>query len=84
MWYFSCTVHVFGLAALVPRPQLFNCMGTRLWFSYVEQSILMEYQLEYYYFQVQGEIGARTVAVINSSFEFIFEDNESVATLWPG
>ena len=44
----------------------------------------MEYQLEYYYFQVQGEIGARTVATINSSFEFIFEDNESVATLWPG
>ena len=36
------------------------------------------------YSQVQGEIETRIVAVVNSSFEFIFEFNESVATLWPG
>ena len=33
---------------------------------------------------VQDEFETRTVATVNSNFEFIFEDDESVATLWPG
>lgn len=37
-----------------------------------------------YSMQVQGEFETRTVATVNSNFEFIFEDDESVATLWPG
>ena len=34
--------------------------------------------------QGQGEAETRTVAVVNSSFEFTFAANESITTLWPG
>ena len=46
-------------------------MGVRLWFSYVEQSILMEYQLEYYILKfkvkLKPELWQSSAAALSSS-----------------